>query len=377
MMPQHEYEALCDDIRAHGLSDPELTTYEGKILDGRHRYRACKELSIAPTFKAFEGSVDEAMAFVISRNLDRRHLNESQRSMIAARVANLPRGANQHTAIAASSQSRVGELFRVSPDSIQRARVVLEHGTRELIKAVDDGVIAVSVAADLVDLPADEQRRVVIAAATNRFAATNAAREVKRNEQIGALIVAGTPSLDGLGRFAVILADPPWRYEHPMSNRDAIENNYPTMSVDEICELPVADLALDDCVFFLWSTSSMLAQACRVIDAWGFDYRTCAAWDKLTIGRGYYFRQQHELLLLAIRGNPPAPPPSARVSSIIRARRMRHSAKPEIVYAMIDAMYPKLPKLELFARGVERLNWVSWGNEVSRADDEIREVGAK
>jgi N6-adenosine-specific RNA methylase IME4 len=103
----------------------------------------------------------------------------------------------------------------------------------------------------------------------------------------------------------------------------------------------------------------------------GFSYRSCAVWDKEAIGPGYYFRQQHELLLVATKGSPPAPPPSARVSSIIRARRTRHSAKPPIVYTMIEKMYPGLPKLELFARGVERPGWSTWGNE---ADDEIREA---
>lgn len=89
-MPESEYQDLRDDIRAHGLSDPELTMYEGKLLDGRHRYRACIELGIKPTFKTFTGSLDEARSFVVSRNLRRRHLNESQRAMLADRMACLP-----------------------------------------------------------------------------------------------------------------------------------------------------------------------------------------------------------------------------------------------------------------------------------------------
>ena len=80
------------------------------------------------------------------------------------------------------------------------------------------------------------------------------------------------------------------------------------------------------------------------------------------IGPGYFFRQQHELLLWAARGSPPAPAPSDRVASVIRARRGAHSEKPQLVYEMIERMYPALPKLELFARG-RRKGWSAWGNQ--------------
>ena len=77
---------------------------------------------------------------------------------------------------------------------------------------------------------------------------------------------------------------------------------------------------------------------------------------------GYYFRQQHELLLIAAKGALPVPAPSTRVSSIIRARRGTHSAKPDVVYAIIEQMYPDIPRVELFSR-TPRQGWASWGNE--------------
>ena len=87
----------------------------------------------------------------------------------------------------------------------------------------------------------------------------------------------------------------------------------------------------------------------------GFSYRTCAVWDKEIIGMGYYFRQQHELLLVATRGNVPTPLPGDRVSSVIRSRRELHSKKPECVYKIIEAMYPSLPKLEMLCIPVSEL----------------------
>lgn len=165
------------------------------------------------------------------------------------------------------------------------------------------------------------------------------------------------------GCFRLLYGDPPWRYEHVETESRAIENQYPTMSLDEICALSVP--AADDAVLFLWATSPKVAEAIRVIDAWGFNYRTCAVWDKELIGMGYYFRQQHELLLVAAKGSLPVPLPSARPSSVIRERRGGHSEKPERVYELLEAMYPTFTerdRVELFARRV-RPGWSVWGNE--------------
>lgn len=166
------------------------------------------------------------------------------------------------------------------------------------------------------------------------------------------------------GKYRLIYADPPWRYEHIETESRAIENQYPTMSLDEICALDVP--AADDCVLFLWATSPKLAESMKVIEAWGFNYRTCAIWDKEKIGMGYYFRQQHELLLVAARGSLPVPEPSDRVSSVIRIKSPGiHSRKPVQVIELLESMYPdfgKADRIELFTRE-PRAGWSFWGNE--------------
>jgi len=175
--------------------------------------------------------------------------------------------------------------------------------------------------------------------------------------------VLTTPDLPA-GRFALLYGDPPWRYEHVVSESRAIENQYPTMDLAAICALPVP--AADDAILFLWATSPKLAEAMTVLSAWGFTYRTCAVWDKEVIGMGYYFRQQHELLLVATKGDPMTPAPGDRVSSVIRSRRGAHSAKPEAVYTILEAMYPSFgerERCELFQR-TPRAGWTGWGNEV-------------
>jgi N6-adenosine-specific RNA methylase IME4 len=187
-------------------------------------------------------------------------------------------------------------------------------------------------------------------------------REQNRQERIAEIVSNSKPLESGVGTYPVILADPPWRYEHCDNPGDAIENHYPTMSLDDICNLPVSSVAGDNCILFCWATSPKLAESFRVLAAWGFDYRTCLVWVKDRIGMGYWARQRHELLLVATRGSIPVPAPDARPDSVISAPRGRHSEKPIQAYEIIEAMFPDLPKLELFCRS-PREGWAAWGNE--------------
>jgi N6-adenosine-specific RNA methylase IME4 len=190
-------------------------------------------------------------------------------------------------------------------------------------------------------------------------------RRVKRVEKLSQ-IAAGNGVLNLGVRYPVIYADPPWQYEHPISDTRKIENHYPTMTLDAICALPVAAQTTDDAVLFLWATSPKLDEAMRVIKSWGFVYRTCAVWNKGQIGMGYYFRQQHELLLVASKGSPPMADVEMRPGSVFFSPRTEHSEKPPVFYTLIEKMYPTYPKLELFAR-TTRSGWSSWGNQVAAA----------
>lgn len=163
--------------------------------------------------------------------------------------------------------------------------------------------------------------------------------------------------------FDLILADPPWKYNFSRSPTRKIENHYPTMTVSEIKslgpQLPVAA----DALLYLWSTAPKLIEGLEVLAAWGFEYKTHAVWDKHIIGMGYWFRGQHELVLVGTRGRFSPPEPTDRISSILSERRSRHSKKPNCFYEWIEEAYPKAKKLELFAREA-RPGWSSWGNEV-------------
>lgn len=135
------------------------------------------------------------------------------------------------------------------------------------------------------------------------------------------------------------------------------------MSVKEICEMPISQISADDAVLLMWCSSSLLPEAVEVVSAWGFKFKTSAVWDKDFTGQGTYFRQGHEVLMIATKGSVPEVPYVARPSSVLKFKRREHSRKPDEMYQIIDGMYPELNKIELFCRGVPAQGWAGWGNE--------------
>ena len=164
-------------------------------------------------------------------------------------------------------------------------------------------------------------------------------------------------------KYDLILADPPWRYSFSRSDSRKIENQYSTMSLLEIEALGKSLPAKDNSVLFLWATAPKLLEAISVLKAWGFDYKTHAIWDKVKIGMGYWFRGQHELLLVGVRGKFKCPEPSRRIGSVFRSSRERHSKKPVSVHQWIEKAFPSAIKLEMFARET-REGWDCWGDEI-------------
>lgn len=176
-LDEAEYNALRDSIAAVGLLEP-ITRLDGQILDGLHRYQACCELGIAATFVEFAGA--DPLEFVLARNLHRRHLDESQRALVAGRIATMRQGARTDLAqICAKSQAEAAERLGVSRRSVQSAAAVLGAGIPELQRAIERREASVSAAAAVARLPQDEQREIVargeIAPAAKRVRAKRAA----------------------------------------------------------------------------------------------------------------------------------------------------------------------------------------------------------
>jgi N6-adenosine-specific RNA methylase IME4 len=166
-------------------------------------------------------------------------------------------------------------------------------------------------------------------------------------------------------KYGVIYADPEWRFE-PWSRKTGMDrsadNHYSTSSLDVIKSRDVASIAAANCALFLCATRPMLPQALEVMEAWGFDYRTCAVWSKNKTGHGYWLRDRNELLLIGVKGDVPAPAMGDQWDSQVDAPANEHSAKPEAYFGLIEAYFPTVPKIELNARR-RRPGWDAWGLE--------------
>jgi N6-adenosine-specific RNA methylase IME4 len=250
------------------------------------------------------------------------------------------------------------KLMAIARDDRLQKGLTVSHlppswGTLYEITKLDDPTLEARIA-DGTIRPDMERRDIATAVKATRRAA--------RESHLGDMQAADNLKLPDK-RYGVILADPEWRFE-PWSRETGLDrspdNHYPTSVTEVIAARPVQDIAAKDCALFLWATVPMLPHALAVMAAWGFDYRTHIVWKKDKLGTGYWFRNLHELLLLGIRGNVPAPAPGDQWGSILEAAVGEHSEKPSCFHALVEAYFPHLPKIELNARRA-REGWDSWG----------------
>lgn len=359
------------DVEKNGVQEA-IVFYEGKVLDGRNRFMAARQFH--QEYPRVDYLGDDPLAFVVSLNLKRRHLSENMRASIAAKIADMPQGARTDLSpIGGMSQERAAQMMNVSKRNVERATAVQKTGVPELVAVMEADVVSVAAAADVATLPISEQLRIL--AQNNPRAVLDAAKGVRseradkkrvaRNENLIALSNKNAP-LPQDRKYPIIYADPPWQYDFSPSDDRSVENHYPTMDIDSICALPVEAIATPDAMLFLWAPPSFIKKGIMVLEAWGFELASSMVWDKGKMGTGIYFRQQHEYLLLGKRGQPITPRPGSQPASVLRAERGAHSEKPVEAYAIIEAMYPGLPKIELFSRNA-REGFDAWGNQSEAA----------
>jgi N6-adenosine-specific RNA methylase IME4 len=173
-------------------------------------------------------------------------------------------------------------------------------------------------------------------------------------------------------KFATILADPPWQFQN-RTGKVAPEHRrlarYPTMSLNQIISLPVSNVLAKTAHLYLWVPNALLPDGLRVMEAWGFRYKTNIVWHKIRKdggpdgrGVGFYFRNVTEILLFGIRGeNARTLAAGRRQVNYVASRKREHSRKPDEQYSVIESCSPG-PYLELFARGI-RKGWTTWGNQ--------------
>jgi len=172
--------------------------------------------------------------------------------------------------------------------------------------------------------------------------------------------------------FSTILADPPWQFQNrtgKMAPEHKRLNRYGTMVLDDILTLPVQQLTTDTAHLYLWVPNALLPEGLRVLEAWGFQYKSNLVWHKVRKdggpdgrGVGFYFRNTTELILFGVKGkNARTLAPGRSQVNILRTMKREHSRKPDEMYELVEACSPG-PRLELFARG-SRPGWTTWGNQ--------------
>lgn len=349
-----EYAQLEANIRAEGCRDP-LVLWDGIIIDGHNRHEICTKHGIA--FECIRKQFDsreDAMDWMDRNQLGRRNLSPDAFRLLLGRRYNRQKkaqggtGANQHSQkdqndLSANTAEKLATEHGVSAPTVKRAAKFAEEveKTPELQEAIATGKPVLQAKRELKEKKREERRE------ENRAKVA----EAKAPEEI---IQVGA-------KFATIVIDPPWDWgdEGDQDQLGRARPDYATMSIDELCKLPVGDLADDDCHIYLWITNRSLPKGFRLLEAWGFRYITALTWVKPHFGMGNYFRGQSEHILFGVKGSQPLK--RKDVGTIFCAPRgpNGHSSKPIEFYELVESCSPG-PHLEMFSR-CERDGWKTWG----------------
>jgi N6-adenosine-specific RNA methylase IME4 len=335
--------ALATSIAEVGLLHPIGVSPAGDLVFGERRLRACRDLLGWTEIPSRIVNIRSIVQGTIHENQIRNDFTPSERVAIERMInAEIERRQGARTDLGQNiGRSRVADASAKlagfgNRETARQACAVVEAGEREPAKyarLVED--------MDRSGRVGGVYRRLVVA-------------------QKAAAIAAEPPPLP-TGPFRTIVADPPWFYarDDDPSHRGACP--YPTMTVPEICAMPVAGLAADDAILWLWTTNPNVRAAYQVIDAWGFEERTILTWVKPHFGCGHWLRGQTEHCIMAVRGRPTITLSNQATALHAPAPEHRHSRKPDEFYQLVESLCPG-SKLELFCRH-PRPGWASQGVE--------------
>jgi len=365
LLSEPELADLAKDIKQNGLRQP-IWTFEGQILDGRNRMEACRRVGVKPVFEDFHGSRAQAAEVVWSLNFKRRHLTPSQAAACCvefdALLATLTAQAKavQHAQAERGKEGGRGKKKPLPPrggKGLGKPKAAADKTTAGKL-AQHAGVSSRTIERALALKEADPAKLAAVKAGTITLGQAERENKHAAVQQRVALPDA---------KVRIVYADPPWKYndkaEAGSVQAGGALRHYPVMSIEKLCALPVRDRCEKDAVLFLWVTSPLLFECAPVIKAWGFTYRASFVWDKVAHNMGHYNSVRHEFLLICGRGDC-VPDSKKLIDSVQSIERTAHSEKPEVFREIIDALYTRGKRMELFARRQPPKPWIAWGNEV-------------
>lgn len=380
LMSDEELAGLQADILRNGLLEPVWLHKDGRILDGRNRYKACVTLGIKPTFRTWDGD-GSATAFVVSLNLHRRHLSAEQRAAVAVKMLPMleaeakERQGTRTDLTSGNFFTDVGKASDVAAVAtgtnshyVSDAKRISETAP-EVFDMMSDGKVNMPAAKQLAELDEPKRQAVLTELHTANGDGKIGGREMRQAlRNVHQRERKESPPLPS-NKYRVWYADPPWQYSDSgvITETDAYgraERHYPTMSIEDLCAMgeDISRRCERDAVLFLWVTSPLLEDAFKVINAWGFHYKSSFVWDKVRHNFAHYNSMRHEFLLVATRGS--CTPDDKRLFDSVQSieRTKTHSEKPSEFRNIIDTLYTWGNKIELFSRTAAD-GWEGWGNE--------------
>jgi N6-adenosine-specific RNA methylase IME4 len=371
-------EALAEAIRKLGtLLNPITLTERNVLIAGLRRLEACKLLGWKkiPAYLLSGAEVDAVLA-EIDENLERQPLTALEHSEhLKARkdiyLAKYPEtkhggapGAGRGRGKRSSKEEKISSFQEATAKgqaiSSRKVRmdVRIAEAIPEEVRDIVRGTAVEDKQGDLLKLAGLEvEEQVAVAGKIKGGEATGVKQAINlvRSEEI-----AAEPAPLPAGPFRVIVIDPPWSYANRATDTThRAANPYPSMSLEEIAALPVAQHAHDDAVLWLWATNAHLPNAFAIVEGWGFEYKTLLTWAKDRMGTGDWLRGQTEHCLLCTRGQPTIT--LTNQTTLFHGPLREHSRKPDEFYALVEALCPG-SKLELFARQ-QRPGWTVHGNQ--------------
>jgi N6-adenosine-specific RNA methylase IME4 len=401
-----DFDEFVKDVRRCGLRE-RIELLDGRILDGRNRYLACVAAGLMPEeltapnaghLKYFHSFVpagadtpsqDELVAYVISKNLRRRQLNDDQRRMVAARLVNLKQGRpadDKSSQFAKISRDVAAKMLTSDVAGIDRARSIISRAAPQVIAAVELGSVSIAAAAMLAaqplarqaaileNLPRDKNGKLTpdakkaLAPVVREIRAEKQVEKKERRDNREAELGAKIRALPDV-RAGLILSDFEWHFKvySETTGMDRHAANHYITAKETSTPLDIVarqhkrmSIAADDCVHLMWCPASFNAIALKVMELQGFKYVSQFVWIKPGIGTGFWVRDRHELLLIGVRGKVPCPAMGDQFDSAIDAPKGEHSEKPDFQYEIAERYFPNLPKVELNARRT-RPGWIAWG----------------
>lgn len=348
-LQQEEYDLLEKSILEEGCRDA-LVIWNGFVIDGHNRYRICSKHGIEfdVVEKEFDGRED-TKAWIITNQFARRNLSPYQRCELALELEDIYKEKakekqKEHGGTApgktlnqksdeVNTNKELSKIAGVSHDTMSKAKKIKKETPENIKQKLRQGDLTIN----------------------------KAFTYLKRQEVQEKAKTVEPPK----GKYRIIYADPPWNYGDKRDGKTTgAEDHYPSMTINELCNLPITKITDDNAVLFLWVTSPLLEECFEVIKAWGFKYKTSFIWDKVKHNMGHYNSVRHELLLVCTKGSC-LPDNRKLFDSVQSIEKTEHSKKPEKFRNIIDTIYTYGKKLELFARGKKDIgDWVFWGNEV-------------